>query len=143
MGAAFGRVQLNRLEQNIGTRIANFQVHYDFFRSLEEWFVLPEQLSGSRTAWLAFPLIIRDTAPFTRGQFQAFLEARNIQTRTVFTGNILRQPAFREVRCRRSEAGYAEVDQVMRGGVLIGCHQGLTKEQMDHVHTTVTAFVNG
>ena len=143
MGAAFGRVQLDRLEQNIRTRIANFQAHYGFFQTLQEWFELPKQLGGSRTAWLAFPLLIRDTAPFARGEFQAFLEAENIQTRTVFTGNILRQPAFREVRCRRSEAGYAEADKVMRSGVLIGCHQGLNAEQMNHVHGTVTALVNG
>ena len=62
----------------------------EFFSQWEEWFVLPKQLPNSRTGWLALALTIKDNAPFKRPKMQIFLEKRNIQTRTVFTGNILR-----------------------------------------------------
>jgi len=100
VGAAFGRVQLKRLEQNIDARIANFDAQYKYFKAYENWFTLPRQIEDSRTGWLAFPLIVRDDAPFSRRDLQIFLEQRGVQTRTVFTGNILRQPGFKNITRR-------------------------------------------
>ena len=134
MGAAFGLVQLSKLQQNIEARIANFKNHLDFFRRYEEFIILPKQQEESRTGWLAFPLTIRDTAPFTRREFQIFFETRNIQTRTVFTGNVLRQPGFKNIPCKKNRNGYPNADQVMRGGVLIACHHGINQDQIDHTH---------
>jgi CDP-6-deoxy-D-xylo-4-hexulose-3-dehydrase len=141
MGAAFGLVQLAKLDANIAAREANFDRMTNFFKQYEEFFILPKQLPDSKTGWLAFALTIRDTAPFIRRDLQIFLETRNIQTRTVFTGNILRQPGFKNVECRKSAAGYPEADKVMRGGMLLGCHQGLSDEQMNHVFESVSAFL--
>jgi len=140
LGAAFGLVQLQKLEQNVQARIANFNAHLDFFRNYDDWFILPKQQPGARTGWLAFPLTIRDTAAFTRRDFQIFMENRNIQTRTVFTGNILRQPCFAGVKHKRAPHGYPQADQVMRGGVLLACHHGLTAAQMEHIHESVRVF---
>ena len=72
---------------------------------------------------------------------QIFLEKRNIQTRTVFTGNILRQPGFKNVAHKASDNGYPEADKVMRGGMLIACHHGLDQMQIDHIKESVTAFM--
>lgn len=141
MGAAFGIVQLNKLDHNISERERNFAEMLDFFKQYEEWFILPKQLPNSRTGWLAFALTIRDSAPFKRPEMQIFLEKRNIQTRTVFTGNILRQPGFKDVNCKRSAAGYAEADKVMRGGMLLACHHGLTRPMIDHVKEQVSEFL--
>jgi CDP-6-deoxy-D-xylo-4-hexulose-3-dehydrase len=134
LGAAFGLVQLEKLERNIEARIRNFQAHLDFFRKYEEWFILPRQTPGSRTGWLAFPLTVREGAPFTRKELQIFLEKRNIQTRVVFTGNVLRQPGFRSIRRRIAAGGYPEADKVTRGGILLGCHHGLTEAMLAHVY---------
>lgn len=142
MGAAFGLVQLNKLDRNITAREENFAEMVDFFRQWEHWFVLPKQLPNSRTGWLALALTIRDDAPFKRPEMQIFLEKRNIQTRTVFTGNILRQPGFKNVACKKSAAGYPEADKVMRGGILLACHHGLTQAMKDHVKEQVTAFLS-
>jgi len=101
---------------------------------------LPKQLSKSRTGWLAFPLVVKDDAPFTRKELQIFLEQHRIQTRTIFTGNILRQPGFKQLARKESKGGYQNADQVMRGGVLIGCHHGLTDEMMSHVHACFKLF---
>jgi len=140
MGAAFGLAQLEKLQQNIQLREKYFAQNFEFFKQYQEWFILPKQLPHSRTGWLAFALTVKDSAPFTRKELQIFMEKQNIQTRTVFTGNILRQPGFKHITRRESENGYPNADQVMRGGILLGCHHGLTAEMMTHIHTTFEAF---
>lgn len=141
MGAAFGLVQLGKLQANIDARNTWFDQHYQFFKEYEEYFILPKTLPNCRTGWLAFALTIRDEAPFTRRDLQIFLERRNIMTRTVFTGNILRQPGFKEMPHKARKEGYAVADQVMRGGMLIACHHGLTQEMVDHIHDSFQCFV--
>lgn len=140
-GASFGLVQLSKLNKNIELREAAFKQHMEFFKQYEDWFILPKQLPHSRTGWLAFPVTIKDGAPFTRTQLQIFLEKRNIQTRTVFSGNILRQPGYKNIPRKEAAGGYPHTDQVMRGGMLFACHHGLTPEMMDHIHASFKAFV--
>lgn len=141
MGAAFGVVQLNKLAQNIDARTAHFNELLTFFKQYEEFFILPKQLPDSRTGWLAFATTLRETAPFIRRDMQIFLEKRNIQTRTVFTGNILRQPGFKNQPSKVAKGGYPEADKVMRGGMLMACHHGLTAEQKNHIMESVTEFM--
>lgn len=142
VGAAFGLVQLGRLQQNIAERERNFQAQYDFFSNYQDWFELPRQLPNSRTGWLAFPLTIRECAPFTRKDMQIALETANIQTRPVFTGNILRQPAMKRVSYRVHGSGYPVSDDVMRGGILLACHHGLNAAHLTHMHATFAEFAS-
>jgi len=114
----------------------------NFFREYESYFILPRQNPAVDNAWLAFPLVVRDDAPFTRFDFARYLESRNIQTRPIFTGNALRQPAFRSIESRSYPGGFPVADQVMRGSVLLGCHQGMTDEQMAHVKESVVTFLH-
>jgi CDP-6-deoxy-D-xylo-4-hexulose-3-dehydrase len=141
MGAAFGLVQLSKLPLNIKLREQNFQKHLDFFKDYEDWFILPKQMPDSVTGWLAMALTVKDTAPFTRKKLQIYFEERGIQTRPIFTGNILRQPGFKQVECIKQQVGYPVADAVMRGGILIGCHHGLTEEMLGHIHNTFKKFV--
>lgn len=101
MCAAFGLVQLKNLQKNIDARTVWFAKQKEYFSQYKEFFILPKQLADSRTGWLAAPMIVKDDAPFTRTELQIFLEKRNIQTRTVFTGNILRQPGFKNIECKK------------------------------------------
>jgi len=141
IGAAFGLVQLDQLKRNIESRERNFERHTRFFERYENWFTIPKQLPGARTGWLAYPIVIRPEAPFSRRDFQIALETADIQTRTVFTGNILRQPGFRNLPCKRAASGYPEADRVMRGGVLLACHHGLSDQQMAYLHQTIEQFL--
>jgi CDP-6-deoxy-D-xylo-4-hexulose-3-dehydrase len=141
MGAAFGLVQLSKLASNIDLRTAHYIRIRKFFEQYEEYFILPNQLPNSRTAWLAFAVTIRDTAPFIRRDLQIFLEKRNIQTRTVFTGNITRQPGFKNCKYNASANGYPESDKVMRGGMLMACHHGLNEIQINHMMDSVSEFM--
>lgn len=141
MGAAFGVVQLNKLKQNIDNRTAHYKTLRAFFEQYEEYFILPQQLPDSRTGWLAFAVTIRETAPFIRRDLQIFLEKRNIQTRTVFTGNITRQPGFKNLPYKAAKDGYPESDKVMRGGMLMACHHGLNDQQIAHMMESITLFM--
>lgn len=139
-GAAFGLVQLDKLADNIDRRAQHFRAQLEFFRAYEDWFTLPKQTADTRTGWLAFPLVVRPDAPFSRRDLQLVLEQRNIQTRVVFTGNVTRQPGFRDAPRRLAEGGYPEADRVMRGGVLLACHHGLTEAMLAHVHESFRVF---
>jgi CDP-4-dehydro-6-deoxyglucose reductase, E1 len=140
IGAAFGLVQLGRLQSNIDARIANFDAHLKFFADYENWFVLPRQCAESRSGWLALPLIVREDAPFTRRELQTYLEGQGIQTRTVFTGNILRQPGYRDIVRHEAPGGYPNADRVMRSGMLVACHHGLSETDLAYVHDRFRAF---
>ena len=141
LGAAFGLVQLDNLAKNIDDRTSNYARMREFFSQWEEFFILPKQLPDSRTGWLAFATTLRETAPFLRRDMQIFLEKRNIQTRTVFTGNILRQPGFKHQPHKAAKGGYPEADKVMRGGMLLACHHGLNDAQISHVMESVSEFM--
>lgn len=143
IGAAFGLVQLEQLQHNIDARTKWFNQHTEFFKQYEDLFILPKQLPRSRTGWLAFALTVKDSAPFARTELQIFLEKRNIQTRPVFTGNILRQPCFtdQDIPHVAREEGYPEADHVMRGGILLACHHGLNDEQVAHLYESIALFV--
>jgi CDP-6-deoxy-D-xylo-4-hexulose-3-dehydrase len=140
IGAAFGLKQLEDLENNIITRRRNYQTQINFFRQYEEFFTLPTETESVKTGWLAFPVIIKSTAPFERRDFQIFLEKRNIQTRVVFTGNITRQPGFKNLEMRKS-SNLQNSDNIMRGGVLLACHHGLNQEMINHMHATIEEFL--
>ena len=141
LGAAFGLVQLKKLKENLKKRENNFKSHTKFLRKYEKFFILPKQLPRSRSGWLAYPVTITNKAPFSRTQMQIFLEKKNIQTRVVFTGNILRQPGFKKIKCKKDRKGYPEADKVMRNGILLACHHGLNKKMIKHIHASIDEFI--
>ena len=94
------------------------------------------------TAWLALPILITKEAPFTRKQFQIYLEERNIQTRVVFTGNILRQPMCKGIEKKVTSAGLKNADEVMERGVLLPLHHGMTNEMFRRLHSCIESFIN-
>ena len=141
MGAAFGLVQLKKLNFNLKERIKNFNIHTKFLSKYKDYFILPKQLPGSKSGWLAYPITIREGSPFTRTEMQIFLEKKNIQTRVVFTGNIIRQPGFKKIKMKKSKEGYKEADKVMKNGILLACHHGLSKKMINHIHKTIDDFI--
>jgi CDP-6-deoxy-D-xylo-4-hexulose-3-dehydrase len=102
--------------------------------------VLPLQDERVRTQWLAFALTIKRGAPFTRLELVTFLEKNNIQTRPIFTGNILRQPGFQTIRRKVIKGSYPVANSIMEGGFLIGCHHGLTDQHISYVKEVFDTF---
>ncbi len=140
VSAAFGLEQLKKLPLFSAIRKRNFARLLQCFGKYEDFFVLPRQTPKSETPWLAFPLTIRKGAPFSRLEITTYLEKHKIQTRPVFTGNILRQPAFRRV-ARKALADYPVTDCVMEQGFLIGCHQGLEGKHLEYMEHIVERFL--
>jgi CDP-6-deoxy-D-xylo-4-hexulose-3-dehydrase len=141
VGAAFGLTQLEKLDVNIETRQINLKKQCDFFLQYPEYFSNPEETADCETAWLAFPLLIKESAPFTRKEMQIFLEKRNIQTRVVFTGNILRQPMMKGVDHRVVDGGCPNADRVMERGILLPVHHGLTNAMFERFQSTIEEFI--
>jgi len=137
---AFGLVQLKKLPEVVETRRKVFESLRNFFKNYEEYFILPEEHPDAKVTWLAFPLTIRDGAPFERFELLKFLEDRNIQTRLLFAGNILRHPAYKNVPCR-VVGDLTNADKIMRDSLVIGAHQGMTAEMVDYVKVTFEEFL--
>ena len=137
LSAAFGLAQLNRLPDFAAKRKRNFARLLKFFSQYEDLFVLPKQRPDVETSWLAFPLTIR-TNRFTRKEITLYLEQYDIQTRPIFTGNILRQPAFRHL----GTGDFPVADRIMERAFLVGCHQGLTDDQLSYMEETFRTFLN-
>ena len=141
IGAAFGMEQLKKLRSNIKVRRQNFDRQCNFFEKHKQYFSNPIETKNVDTAWLAFPILINKNAPFTRKEFQIYLEKRKIQTRVVFTGNIIRQPMMRETEYKVLDQGYPNADAVMERGVLLPLHHGLTDSMFDRLHKTIDEFL--
>ena len=141
LGAAFGLTQLQKLENNIKIRQNNFKLQVHFFEKYNHFFSPPIENDGVSTAWLAFPILINKSAPFTRKEFQIYLEERNIQTRVVFTGNILRQPMCKNIVRRITPDGLEKTDAVMERGVLLPLHHGMTNKMFERLHETIETFI--
>ena len=141
IGAAFGLTQLKSLKKNIQIRQSNFKKQYKFFNKHKNYFTNPEEIKNSSTAWLAYPILINKNAPFSRKDFQIYLEKRNIQTRVVFTGNILRQPMMKNQKYIGNLNELKNADNVMKRGVLLPVHHGMTTKMFARLHNTIEDFL--
>lgn len=137
----FGLEQLKRFPEFARRRKNNFERLMYFFAAYESVFILPKVHPNAETNWLAFPLIIRDGAGFSRYQITKYLEEQNIQTRPIFTGNALKQPAFQAIPHRKLKSGYPVTDYIMHHGFLIGCHHGLRDTHIRYLERTFTKFL--
>ena len=100
LGAAFGLQQLKKLSKNHARRRTNFTMYTEFLRAHETASSLPRQLEGLDTAWLCYPVTIRPDAGFTRSDLQRYLDDHDVDTRTIWTGNAVRQPMMKGVDFR-------------------------------------------
>ena len=143
LGAAFGLQQLKKLPQNYARRQRSFELYSEFLGRFPDRFVLPRQTDGLVTAWLSYVFLLRKDAGFTRGDLQAFLEHEGIETRTVWSGNVARQPMMRDVRFRQPDAGLPNADAVMERGMLIPMSHALSDDDIAFVCSRIEAFLDG
>ena len=142
IGAAFGLVQEAKLDQILKKRTEVSESQLEFFGRYDKWLEMPVQNPDASTVWFAFPMVVKKDAPFTRRDAQIFLEKRNIQTRVVFTGNIMRQPGFKNIEAKLAPEGYPNADRVMERGFLVAAHHGMTTEMLEHVHQSFAEFAS-
>ncbi len=136
ISAAFAIEQIKKLKRNIIIRRKNFKYLNNFFSKYSNLFKLPEENDGIITPWLAYPLVVKDNRFFNRKKLQIFFEKNNIQTRTIFTGNILKQPIMKKKYFRKHKNAEKIANDVMKNGILLGCHHGLKLNDLNYICST-------
>ena len=142
ISASFGLVQLKKFKSFSSIRNKNFKFHFNFFNRLKDYFLTPMINKGVYTNFLAYPIIIIPNKVFNRKELQIFLEKNKIQTRPIFSGNILRHPAFSNLISRKNKLNeFENADYIMKNGILIGCHQGLSIKDLKLIHNKIKNFI--
>ncbi len=139
--AAIGLAQLDKLSDFVAARKRNFAHIYDGLKPYEEFLILPTWSERADPAWFAFPITVRPGAPFTRRDLVTFLEERNIETRLLFAGNVVRQPGYRHI-VHRSVGDLPNSDLVLRATFFIGVYPGLDRARIDYMLQAFADFVN-
>lgn len=137
--AAIGRQQLKKVDAFGAARRANHARLRKALEPYEEFLHLPEPTPGADPSWFGLLLLVRDGAPFAKTELVRYLEDRHIQTRQLFAGNLLRQPAFRGVRSR-TVGDLTVTDKIMTDGFFIGVYPGLTGEMLSYVESSFADF---
>jgi CDP-6-deoxy-D-xylo-4-hexulose-3-dehydrase len=131
MQAAVGVAQLEKLPDFIAARKRNWQQLYDGLKPFEEFFCLPEVTPNSEPSWFGFLMTVRPDAPFGRHELIRFLEVNRIATRLLFSGNLLRQPAYRDIP-HRVVGSLMNTDLAMSNSFWVGLYPALTPEMLDY-----------
>ena len=143
VGVSFGLVQLKKFNTFSKIRVKNFNLHKLFFNQYKDLFIIPKVNKGIFTNFLAYPIILKKNKYFDRKELQIYLENNGIQTRPIFSGNILRHPAFKDVISKRNKLNsFKNSDYIMEYGLLIGCHQGLNEKHIKYIHSKITKIIN-
>ncbi len=140
INAAFGRVQLSKLPGFVQQRSAIRRRVMGLLESYGRFFRFQRELPGHSHSAFGFAFIVTPNAPFSRPEFQAYLESRNIQTRPIVGSNLARQPAMRHVP-HRIAGKLTNADVVHRQGVMIANHHNVTISQQDYLLECIEAFV--
>lgn len=141
MQAAVGVAQLRKLDAFVAARRRNFEFLRAALAPLEDALILPEPTPGSEPAWFGFPITVRDSR-LGRNQLTARLEAAGIATRLLFGGNLVRQPAYRDV-AHRVAGGLATADRIMTSTFWVGVYPGIDETHLGYVAEEIAAAVRG
>jgi len=141
--AAIGVAQLKKLPHFIKKRKENYDVLYEFFKKYEKYFILMRQDKNEEVSYFGFPAIVKKGVPFTRNEFTEYLEDNKIGTRNIFSGNLLRHPAYLKIKDKIKVIGEMKVaDIVMNNAFWIGVYPGIDKKMMAYVLKTINKFLS-
>ncbi len=139
VAGAIGLPQLEKLPAFVAARKRNFGLLYEGLKPYAEYLVLPRWAPQADPAWFAFTLAVREGAPFTRAELNAHLNNHLIETRYLFAGNILEQPAYRHIP-HRVASPLPETERVLRTAFFIGCYPGLDAARLAYILEVFEGF---
>jgi CDP-6-deoxy-D-xylo-4-hexulose-3-dehydrase len=142
MQAAVGCAQLEKLETFIAARKANFSRLKTKLERYADRLILPAALPHSDPSWFGFVITVREHAGFSRNEFTGFLEKNRIETRNLFSGNLLRHPAFENI-ARRVVGELKNTDTIMNSTCFIGVYPGLSAGHLDYMEGVIDRFLAG
>jgi CDP-6-deoxy-D-xylo-4-hexulose-3-dehydrase len=141
--ASLGLAQLDKLEEIIQIRKRNFKLLFNIFSKYEEYFYLPKATEKSDPSWFAFPLTIKDKAPFNRHKLLQYLENNKVQTRQYFGGNLMLQPAYSEmVDVNMARDLYPIATKATIDTFFLGVSPVITEEQIKYIAEIIETFFN-
>ena len=142
MQAAIGVAQLDKLPDFIEKRKDNFSKILSGLKQFEDKISLPVATPESDPCWFGFPISVRKESNIDRNELSGFLEEDNIETRTLFGGNLIRQPAFKDVKYRKI-GNLENTDFVMENTFFIGVYPGIDDRQIEYVLDSFKKFFGG
>ncbi len=136
MQAAIGCAQLKKLESFTESRRKNWEYLRSGLSDISDKIILPEPVENGNPSWFGFLMTIRPGSGLRRSEITGVLEKNNIQTRLLFSGNIIKHPCFDEIRgtdAYRIAGDLTNTDRIMEDSFWIGVYPGMTKEKLDYM----------
>lgn len=141
--AAIGVEQLKKLPQFIDSRKANFKLWEKGFKKWEDkYFILPYATKNSDPSWFAYPITVKESAGFTRTELTNYLAQKKVETRNLFAGNMLKQPAYLNI-AKRVASSLHVTDFVMTNTFFLGTYPGLTVDKIEYAINQIQLFLEG
>ena len=144
MQAAIGCEQLKKFPGFVERRKHNWERLYNALKPVEDRIVLPVAAKGSDPSWFGFMISVREGSGLERNAVTKYLEDRNIQTRLVFSGNLIKHPAFDQIRNTDAYrvAGTLDVtDYIMNNSFWVGVYPGMSDDTIDYMAKTIIEAV--
>jgi len=141
LSAAFGLVQLDKLDENLARRQRSFAITSSHLAKYPHLFVLPQLTEGIETGWHMFPFIIQPDSGIRRAELQQWMESHGVDTRMVWTGNITRQPMLRGQEFRVPSDGLPNADRVMEWGLILPNNHSLSDDDCNYIGECIDGFV--
>ncbi len=140
MQSTIGCAQLDKLTKFIRLRKKNFKFLYNVFKKYTKYFILPKKEKHSDPSWFGFPILLKDNCPFTREDIIKYLDDHKIGLRLLFGGNLLKQPAYKNIT-KRVIGNLTNTDIVMERLFWLGVYPGLTKSNLIYIKRTIDKYV--
>jgi CDP-6-deoxy-D-xylo-4-hexulose-3-dehydrase len=140
--AAIGCAQLRKLDDFISRRKLNFWRLQEILQPYADTLLLPKATEYSDPSWFSFAITVREKAGFGRNELTRFLEANRIETRNLFSGNLLRHPAFQGIQCR-VVGDLTNSDYITHNTFFIGLYPGIGESQLEVIENVFARFMRG
>jgi CDP-6-deoxy-D-xylo-4-hexulose-3-dehydrase len=137
---AMGTEQIKRLPEFTKARKRNFKILKEELSGLEANFIFPESLPKADPSWFAFPLTIRDDSKISRIDLCTYLEKHMIETRYIFSGNVLRHEAYKDVKTR-IVGSLENSDRIIKSSFFVGVYPGNSEEKTKYIAQKINDFV--
>jgi len=139
MQAALGLSQLAKIDHFVARRKENFAYLYERLQGVEG-LIMPRATENSDPAWFGFPLTLDPSYPVDREDLMRYLDSKHVGTRLIFAGNLLRQPAYRNIE-HRVVGDLRNSDIVMTRSFWLGVYPGLTVPMLDYIADTLIGYL--
>lgn len=140
ISGAFGMHQVDKLEGFISKRRNNAEYLNEQLEEFSEYFRLLEERENTRCSWFAYPIMVKESAPFSKKDLQKHLEENNIETRPILAGNIAKQPALENIS-HKVIGDLEDANLIHNKGMFIGNHHKLNQEKLDYIIETIRTFI--